>query len=149
MAACPRRALLLPLLVLALAACGGGGGGLTKAQYDAKVSRLCLLAADRLRELQLGNSIGAWRQSGSTVVRVAEHFDKSLAALKAPSDLAAGAAVYLRANEKLATDYKAAVAAANAGDRAKLRAVGVRATADGAATFPAAKAIGATGCYIS
>ncbi len=141
------RALLVPSLVLALAACGGGGG-LTKAQYDTKVSHLCLLAADQMRELHLDNSIGAWQHSGPSVVRVAEHFDKSLAALKAPGDIAADAAAYLKANEKLASDYKAAVAAANDGDRAKLLAAGNRSTRDGAATFPAAKAIGATGCYI-
>jgi hypothetical protein len=145
-----RRALVLLSLVLALAACGGGGaGGLTKAQYDAKVSHLCLLAADQMRELHMDNSVPAWQHSGQSVVRVAEQFDKSLAALKAPSDIAADAAAYLKANEKLASDYKAAVIAANADDRAGLLAAGNRSTKDGAATFPAAKAIGATGCYIS
>ena len=143
-----RRALLLLPLVSALAACGGGGGGLTKARYDAKVSRLCLLASDQLRELHMDNSVGAWQHSGPSVVHIAEHFDKSLAALKAPGDIAADAAAYLKANEKLAADYKTAVAAANAGDSAKLRAAGNQSNKDGAATFPSAKAIGATGCYI-
>ena len=143
-----RRTLVLLSLVLALAACGGGGG-LTKAQYDAKVSHLCLLAADQMRELHMDNSIVAWQHSGQSVVRVAEQFDKSLAALKAPGDIAADAAAYLKANEKLVSDYKAAVVAANADDRATLRAAGNRSTKDGAATVPAAKAIGATGCYIS
>ena len=143
-----RRALVLLPLVLALAACGGGGG-LTKAQYDAKVSGLCLLAADQLRELHRDNSAGAWRHYGPTVVHIEKHFDKSLAALKAPGDIAADARAFLTANEKLAADDMAAVAAANAGDGAKLRAAVIRSNKDGAATFPAAKAIGATGCYIS
>jgi hypothetical protein len=143
-----RRAFLLSALVLGLAACGGASG-LTKAQYDAKVSRLCLLAADRLRELHVDNSLGAWRHSGADVVRIARRFDNSLAALKAPGDIAAEAAAYLDANKQVLADYKAAVAAAMAGDRAKLRAAGNRSNKDGTATFAAAKAIGATGCYIS
>ena len=144
-----RRALLLPICgcVLALAACGGSSG-LTKAQYDAKVSKLCLLAADQLRELHMDNSVAAWRHSGASVVRISEHFDTSLGTLKAPGDIAADAADFLEANEKLASDYKAAVAAANAGDRGKLLAAGNQSNKDGAATFAPAKAIGATGCYI-
>ncbi len=144
-----RRALILSLLVAALAACGGSSSSLTKAQYDAKVNRLCLLAADQLRELHMDNSIGAWQHSGSSVVRVDEHFDTALAALKAPSEIATGAAAFLKANEKVATDDKAALIAAMSDDRAGLRAAGNRSTKDSAATSPAVKAIGATGCYIS
>ena len=37
------KRLAICVAVLGLAACGGSGGGtLTKAQYDAKLSRLCL-----------------------------------------------------------------------------------------------------------
>ena len=84
-------------------------------------------------------------------MRVAEHFDKSLAALKAPGDIAADAAAFLEANEKLASDYKAAVAAANDGDRAKLLAASGEPVDQGRrGDFrPPAKAIGATGCYIA
>ena len=142
-----RWAFLLSALALGLAACGGASG-LTKAQYDAKVSRLCLLAADRLRELHIDNSVGAWRHSGANVVRIAQRFDNSLAALKAPGDIAAEAAVFLNANQKVLADYKAAVAAAKAGDRARLQELGKRSNKDGTATFASAKAIGATGCYI-
>lgn len=121
---------------------------MTKAQYDAKVNRLCLLAADQMRELHMDNSVAAWRHFGPAVVRIAEHFDASLAALKPPGDIATDAASFLKANEKATADYKAALAAAMAGDKAKLRAAGNRSNTDGTATFPSAKAIGATGCYI-
>jgi hypothetical protein len=97
----------------------------------------------------MDNSAGDWRHFGPVAVRIAEHLDKSLAALKAPGDIAADAAAFLKANEKLAVDGKAALAAANAGDRAKLRAAVIQSTKDGAATSPSAKAIGATGCYVA
>jgi hypothetical protein len=116
-------ALVVSLVVLALAACGGASG-LTKAQYDAKVSHLCLVAASQVGDLHMDNSIGAWRHSGADVVRIAQHFDNSVAALKAPGAISSVAA-------------------------STLHQIAVRAGKDGAATFPAAKAIGATGCYIS
>jgi hypothetical protein len=144
----PRRTLSLVPLLLALAACGGGGTTLAKKQYDTKVSRLCLLAADQMREIHMDASVSAWQHSGATVVRIAQQFATALAKLHAPDDIAADATAYLKADKKLVADYKAAVAAANAGDRATLRAAGEQSTKDGGATFPLAKAIGATGCYI-
>ena len=135
--------------VLALAACGGGGGGstLTKAQYDVKVSRLCLLASDQIRELHMDRSVSAWKYSGADVIRIARHFDNALAALGAPADIAADADVYLRANTKVLADDKAALAAAQAADLATLRKAIEQSNNDSLAAWPSAKAIGATGCY--
>ncbi len=142
-----RRAFLLSALAFVLAACGGAGG-LTKAQYDTKVSRLCLLAADRSRELHIDNSVAAWRHDGPSVVLIAQRFNNSLAALKAPGEIAAAAAAFLKANKKLLVDYQAAVAAAKAGDRARLQAIGQQSIRDGNATFAPARAIGARSCYL-
>jgi len=142
-----QRAFLLVFLGLVLAGCGGSGT-LTKAQYDTKVGHLCLVAADGIRELHMDNSLGAWQHSGDAVVRIAKQFDDRLAALKAPSAIASGAADFLKANQKLAADYEDAVKAAKAGDSAMLQKIAVRANTDGTATFAPAKAIGATGCYI-
>ena len=144
-----RLALVLPICgcALALAACGSSSG-LTRAQYDAKVSRLCLVAADQFRELHMDYTVGSWRQSGADAVRIAQHFDRAVAALKAPSAIASGAAAFLEANQKFAADYQDGVAAAKAGNPATLLLIDRRASTDGAATSRAAKAIGATGCYI-
>jgi hypothetical protein len=132
--------------VLALAACGSTS---EKARYDARVSRLCLVAADQFRELHLDNSVGDWKRYGPTIVHIEEQFDNALAALPPPSSIAKPAAAFLDAYEKLAQDAKKAVAAANAGDRKSLRAAIAAGDEDDLATLPLAKTIGATGCYIA
>ena len=124
-------------LVLALAACGGSSAKLTQAQYDAKVSRLCLLAADQFREMHLLNTVGDW-----------QHFDKALAALKPPSSIARDAAAFLGANKDALADDRFAIAAARAGDNAGLHHA-IRADhGDHGAAYHSAEKIGATGCYI-
>ncbi len=145
----PRRTsvLLICSCVLALAACGGSSG-LSKAQYDAKVSRLCLIAADQFRELHMDYTVGSWRHSGTDAVRIAQHFDRAIAALKAPSTIASDAEVFLKANQMFAADYQDGVTAAKAGNPATLMLIDRRVSMDGAATSRAAKKIGATGCYI-
>jgi len=142
-----RRAYLLLILGVALAGCGGSGG-LTKAQYAAKVSRLCLLASDQVRELHMDNSVSVWEYSGPQVIHIARHFDKALAALKAPADSATDAAAYLKANEKVLADDRAALTAARAGDWPTLRTAVNQANQDSRATWQPAKTLGATGCYI-
>ena len=143
-----RRALVLLPLVLALAACGGGGG-LTKAQYAARVSRLCLDSADQFRELHLGLSVDDWRHYASDVLRIERNFAAKLAALKPPASIASEAAAFSKATAKVAQDDRDAVAAAQAGDGARLHAALDQANRDALGTYPSAKAIGATGCYIS
>ena len=142
-----KRVAPLCAFVVVLAACGGASG-LTKAEYDAKVSRLCLVAADQFRELHMDNSVAAWKYNAPTIIHIGQHFDHALAALKAPSDLAAGATAYLKANETVLADDKAAVAAATAGDGGSLRTAIRQANKDTASGSRSAKAIGATGCYI-
>ncbi len=144
-----RRALLLPLAaaVLALVACGGGSRTLTKAQYDAKVSRLCLVSADAIRELHFANMIVAYRQYAN-ILHIGVHFDRSLASLMPPASIAREAAVFLVANKKVLADDRAAFTAAKAGDRPKFFFLISKASSDNLATYPPAKAIGATGCYI-
>lgn len=145
----PRLTLALPICgcALALAACGGSSG-LTKAQYDAKVSRLCLVAADQFRELHMDYTVGSWRHSGPEAVRIARHFDRAVAALKAPSSIASEAAAYLRANQTLVVDYQGGVTAAKTGNLATVLEIDHQISRDGAATAEAAQKIGATGCYI-
>jgi hypothetical protein len=135
--------------VLAFAACGSGGGThtLTKSEYDAKLSHLCLLAADQFRELHLDNTIASWKHGAPEILRIDRTFAHKLAALKPPSSIAAAVADYTKASAKRAQDDKAAIAAAKAGDAAKLRAAMTQGGRDDHATFPSAKAIGARGCY--
>jgi hypothetical protein len=145
-----RLALALPVCgcVLALAACGGSGG-LTKAQYDAKVSHLCLLAADHFRELHMDYSVLSWRHSGADAVRITQHFDRAVAALKAPSSIAADATAFLSANKKVAADYRDGATAASGGNPATIMLITRRLSLDGAATSRGAKKIRAAGCYLS
>ncbi len=144
-----RLALALPLCacVLALAACGGGSSGLTTAQYDARVSRLCLLASDRFRELHLTNTLGAYSHNAESIVDMNTEFLKQLAKLKPPAEIAAAAAAYARATAAFARDDKSAVTAARAGDAARFRAAIDQANRDTAAARPYARRMGATGCY--
>lgn len=137
--------------VLALAACGGGssvGGTLTKAQYDAKVSHLCLVSADQFRELHLDNTVGDWKHYATSITHIDQGFATKLAALKPPASIATAAASYRTANAKAFQDDKDAIAAAKAGYAAKLRATIKQANKDTLAAWPYAKTIGATGCYI-
>jgi formate dehydrogenase maturation protein FdhE len=137
----------LLVAVLGLAACGGSSG-LTKAQYDARVNRLCLVSADRFRELHLDNTIGDYRHYASSIVHIDEAFAKQLARWKPPASIASAATAFAKANEKVARDDTKAIAAARAGDSAKLQAAIKQANTDGLATSAPARAIGATGCYI-
>ena len=141
-----RALLLLPLVavVLALAACGGGSATLTKAQYAAKVSHLCLLTADEVREIhpEVGD-IGDL----TSIVHIDKEFLKQLAALQPPASIAAAAAGYAREMAKAAQDNKNAMVATKAGDRFKLYAAMAQRNHDGAAAWPYAKTMGATGCY--
>ena len=138
--------------VLTLAACGGGKSGLsgtlTKAQYDGKLSHLCLLASDQYRELHLDNTVAAWKHDAAQITRIERSFRTKLAALEPPRAIASDVAAYLRTNDKATRDTLAAVAAAKAGDAAKLHAEIKRSNKDSLATWPSAKLIGATGCYI-
>jgi hypothetical protein len=147
------RALLAICCValLALTACGSSGSGsatLTKAEYDAKLSHLCLLAADQFRELHLDNTLASWKHDAPEVLRIDRNFAHKLAALKPPSSIATAVAAYRKANAKTSQDDIDAVAAARAGDAAKLRAAIARTNKDSTDTFASAKAIGARGCYL-
>jgi hypothetical protein len=136
------------LAVLALAACGGGGTAtLSKTEYDAKLSHLCLLAADQFRELHLDVTVASWKHDAPEIIRIDQNFAKRLAALKPPSSIASVVADFRKASEKSFQDDRSAVAAAKAGDAAKLRAAITQGNKDNNATFPSAKAIGARGCY--
>jgi hypothetical protein len=135
--------------VLALAACGGGGAPtLTKAEYASKLSRLCLVAADQLRELHLDISVAAWKADGPRVVAIEQSFNHKLAALKAPDSIKTAVTAYTKANDKGFRDTEDAVAAAKAGDANKFHAELTQANKDNLATGAPAKAIGAQGCYI-
>ena len=141
----------LVVAVLGLAACGGshaGSGRLTTAQYEARVNRLCLVSADRFRELHLTITVGDYRHYGSSIVHIDEAFVRKLARWKPPAGMAAAAAAFAKAYEKAARDDRNAVAAARAGDATKLQAAVKQANTDELKTFVAARAIGATGCYI-
>jgi hypothetical protein len=136
-------------LVLGLAACGGSGSStLTKEQYASKLSRLCLVAADQLRELHVDNGVGAWRADGPRIVAIERRFNRKLAALNPPDSIRTEVADYTSANEQGFRDIEAAVAAASAGDVRKLHADLSRADTDNLATGPPAKKIGAAGCFI-
>lgn len=136
---------VLPLCacLLGLAACDGSSG-LAKAEYDAQISRLCLVAADRFRELHSSTAIST-PEHYQAIVRINSDFLKRLAKLKPPAEIAVPAAAYARAMAKFAQDEKTAVAAARAGNDAKLHAAMKRVNGDTGA--PYAKAMGATGCY--
>ena len=135
------------LAVLALAACGRDAATLTQAEYDAKLSHLCSLAADQFRELHLDITVASWRHDAPEIIRIDQNFANKLAALKPPNSIAAAVADYRKASDKSFQDDKNAVAAAKAGDAAKLRAAITQGNKDNNATFPSAKAIGARGCY--
>jgi hypothetical protein len=148
-----RRALLLLSLlsiVLALAGCGGSGSGrLTKAEYDAKVSHLCLLAADQFREMHLLNTMGDWQRNAAKIVRIRVHFGKALVALKAPPSISkTDAAGFLGANTNGLADDRLAIAAAGAGDYSGFLHALRAEHGDNRFGHRAAEAIGATGCYI-
>lgn len=145
-----RAALAICGAVLALAACGGSAGGatLTKAQYDSKLSHLCLVAADQFRELHLDNTVAAWRHDAQQISTIERSFQTKLAALKPPASITRAVATYVAKNDKATLDTEAAVAAARAGDAAKLHQLIDRSNHDDLATWPAAKEIGAKGCFI-
>jgi len=146
-----RAALLSSVFVFALAACGGGtssAGKLTKAQYDKKLSHMCLLAADQIRELHMDNSIGDWKAFGPDLTAIARRFTNHLDPERAPATIAAAAREYEKANERVVQVERAVTTAATAGDRAKFRAMVKQVNGVNLATFPGANAIGATGCYI-
>jgi hypothetical protein len=138
--------------LLALAACGSAkssGGTMTKAEYDAKLNRMCLLAADQFRELHMDNSLGDWKAFGPELAAIDRHFTNNLHPEKAPAPIASAARSYVKAHEKVVQADEAAIVAAKAGDRTKLHAAVERVNEDNLATYPPAKAIGATGCYFS
>jgi hypothetical protein len=142
-----RRASLLLTVGVALAGCGGSGG-LTKEQYAAKVSRLCVLAADQVRELHMGNSVSAWKSYGPQVVHIARHFDNALAALKAPSDIATDAAAYLKASENVLAADEAILETAQIGDPGPLQVALTVGDKYSRTSSLRAKKLGATGCYV-
>ena len=143
------RRLAICVVLLGLAACGGSSAStLTKAQYDAKLSRLCLVAADQFRELHLDNTIASYTHDAQEILRIDRSFAAKLAALTPPDSIKSAVADYTAANAKFAQDDKDAVEAAKAGDAAKLHAAIARGNHDSLATWPFAKQIGAKGCYI-
>jgi hypothetical protein len=136
-------------LVLALAACGGSGSAtLTKQQYASRLSRLCMVAADQLRELHVDNGVAAWRADGPRIVAIERRFNRKLAALKPPESIQNAIAAYTRANDRGFRATHEAVGAAKAGAAKKLEAALQHANEDDLATGPPAKKIGAAGCYI-
>jgi hypothetical protein len=136
-------------LVLGLVACGGNGSStLTKEQYASRLSRLCLVASDQLRELHVDNGVAAWRADGPRIVAIERRFNRRLAALKPPDSIRAAVADYTSANEHGFREAEAAVAAAKTGDVKQLQADLSRADKDNLATGPPAKKIGAAGCFI-
>jgi len=141
--------LALCVVVLVLGACGGGSSStLTKAQYDTKLSHLCLLSSDQIRELHLTGTIGDFRHYARSIAHIDKEFLKQLAALKPPASIAAAAAGYARESAKAAQDNDDAIAAAKAGDNVKLHAALTQLNHDSLAAWPYAKTMGATGCYI-
>ena len=140
---------IAPLVaVLGLAACGGASTP-TKAQYDAKVNRLCLVSADQNRELHIDNTVADWKSHlGASVVKIDKHFTTKLAEWTPPASIASAAAAFATANARVTNDDEAAVAAAKANAGAQLQIALNNANKDALATFRSAKAIGATGCYI-
>jgi hypothetical protein len=147
-----RRAFLPPLAgaVLVLAACGGGTGVLTKAQYDAKLSHLCLVAADQVRELHMDGSAASWRHDGPRRVEIDTTFGAALAALKPPSSIAKAVAAYAAASARELADDEHALAFVEGRlhESTTLHALNDQANVDSLATGRAARQIGATGCYI-
>ncbi len=145
------KRLALGGFVLALAACGGGSGGgmLTKAQYDAKLSHLCLSSSDQVHELHISLGLLAWKVDGPRLVRIEKGFVTHMDALKAPDSITSAVTAYRAANEKAIADTQAAVDAAKAGDNAKLQAEIKQSNKDELATYPSAKQIGARDCYFS
>jgi hypothetical protein len=139
-------ALLICVCVLVLAACGGSHG-LTKAQYGAKLNRLCLLASDQERELHYTETSADYRRDGAAIVHIDSSFVAQLRKLKAPSSIATVAAAYAGAMTSVALDDKHAVAAAQAGDGGKFHAAIALANTDVHGAWGYARAIGATGCY--
>src|SRR5437868_14779473 len=107
-----RCALFLPLgaSVLAFAACGGGPPPvIVTPHYAARVSHLCLIAADQFRELHLTNTIGDYRHDATAIVHINSVFLNQLAKLNPPTELARPAAAYARAIAKSAKDQQNAV----------------------------------------
>ena len=136
--------------MLALAACGGSGTAtLSKEQYASKLSRLCLIAADQLREMHVDNGVAAWRADGPRILAIERRFNRKLAALKPPESIQAAVAAYASANDRGFGATQVAVGAAKAGDPKKLQAALKQANEDDLATGPAAKKIGAAGCYVA
>ena len=144
----PERAVCA--LVLALTACGGSGTAtLSKEQYASKLSRLCLVAADQLREMHVDNGVAAWRADGPRILAIERRFNRKLAALKPPESIQAAVATYPSANDRGFRATRVAVGAAKAGDPKKLQAALKHSNEDDLATAPAAKKIGAAGCYVA
>ena len=81
-------------------------------------------------------------------MKIDKRFTTKLAGWTPPASIARAASAYAKANAKVTQDDRNAVAAAKAGDRAGLRAALNQANTDALATYPSAKAIGATNCYI-
>jgi len=146
------RALLLPLaaVVLVTAACGGGGSTLTKAQYAAKLSHLCLVAADQVRELHMDGSAASWKHDGRRRVAIGTRFEGALTSLKPPPSIANAVAAYTAASDREFEDDRDALALVEGRlhELTTLHALTDEANLDYLATARPAKRIGAAGCYI-
>jgi hypothetical protein len=73
---------------------------LTKEQYASKLSHLCLVAADQLRELHVDNGVAAWQADGPRILAIERRFNRKLAALKPPESIQAAVAAYTSANDR-------------------------------------------------
>jgi hypothetical protein len=145
-----RRLAGVPIVLLALAvsACGGGkkADKLTKQEYASALNKICLVAADQLRELHLDTTIGTYKARGDDIVDVIAKATSKFEALTPPAVVEDAAKTFNASYDRLLADTKDAVAAATAGDRTKWEQALSKADADSQAGRAPAKEIGATGC---
>jgi hypothetical protein len=142
-------AVLLALAATSLSACGGSGKkaySLTKAQYTAALDKICLVAADQLRELHLDNALDTYKARGDDIVAIIDRATGKFEALTPPDSVKDAAKRFNEANERLLADTKDAASAAKAGDRTKFEQGLAKADADNRAGRGPATEIGATGC---
>jgi hypothetical protein len=140
--------LLASTCALGVVACGGSSSkALTGAQYQAKVSHLCVLAGDGFHELHLTLSMADWRRHADEITAINDTFHRKVTALVPPPEVQHNADSFIAAYQKVFADDLAAIDAAKANDAKKFHAALSKAGQDVAATYPWASAIGAGGCY--
>jgi hypothetical protein len=141
------------LVSVGLVGCGGGGGGggktttgVTKAEYASALDEICKTANHDVAALRLTTAIGTWKKRGNLAVKYVQSAVRDFRSLTPPDALKGVVKTFNDANDRIASDIKAAAKAAKAGNQTNFHAALGQQRSDGQVSNAAAAQIGATAC---